>query len=39
MLLRLIGFAAIAIDFGRLFIARTEPQTELDSYAQANVCN
>jgi Flp pilus assembly protein TadG len=35
MLLFLIGFAAIAIDFGRLYIVRTELQTALDSCALA----
>lgn len=35
MLLFLIGFAGIAIDFSRLFIVRTELQTALDSCALA----
>lgn len=35
MLLFLLGFAAIAMDFGRLFIVRTELQTALDSCALA----
>jgi Flp pilus assembly protein TadG len=35
MLMFLIGFAAIAVDFGRLFIVRTELQTALDSCALA----
>jgi Flp pilus assembly protein TadG len=33
MLLFLIGFAAIAVDIGRLFVVRTELQTALDSCA------
>lgn len=35
MLMFLIGFAAIAVDLGRLFIVRTELQTALDSCALA----
>ncbi|GAB3463135.1 pilus assembly protein TadG-related protein [Massilia terrae] len=35
MLLFLLGFAAIAMDLGRLFIVRTELQTALDSCALA----
>lgn len=35
MLLFLIGFAAIAIDLGRLFVVRTELQTAADSCALA----
>lgn len=35
MLLFLVGFAAIAVDFGRLYIVRTELQTALDSCALA----